>query len=244
MHMCPAPDGNGMVAGTSDGTLLVVDDSGVREVVSGLPFVTSRRTRSVRRKDQVQTDQGCNPDQLGSVPPTIAENIECKRDNDSIETISIHMRLLLLVVLSLFFASAVFAQDAKLIAEGKKEGKVVIYGSMEQDIFEGVQQAFEKKTGITVEYWRASGAAVLERVITERRAGKAMFDVVLNNAGPMEIMLADGAFVNYQSPLAKNFPPEFVHPQLGPSYRTASSASSTTRASSPPTKRPKPSKIS
>ena len=60
---------------------------------------------------------------------------------------------------------------------------------------------------------------MLERVITERRSGKAVFDVVINNAGPMEIMLADGAFVNYQSPLAKNFPPEFVHPQLGPSYR-------------------------
>ena len=41
MHMCATPDGNGMVAGTSDGTLLVIDDSGAREVVSGLPFVTS-----------------------------------------------------------------------------------------------------------------------------------------------------------------------------------------------------------
>ncbi|HWH78513.1 MAG TPA: hypothetical protein VNT76_14120, partial [Candidatus Binatus sp.] len=41
MHLCPTPDGNGMVAGTSDGTLLVVDDSGAREVASGLPFVTS-----------------------------------------------------------------------------------------------------------------------------------------------------------------------------------------------------------
>ena len=91
---------------------------------------------------------------------------------------------------------------------------------MEQDIFEGVRQSFQKKTGVAVEYWRASGAAVLERVITERRASKATFDVVLNNAGPMEIMLADGAFANYRSPLAKNFPPEFVHPQLGPSYRT------------------------
>jgi photosystem II stability/assembly factor-like uncharacterized protein len=41
MHMCLAPDSNGMVAGTSDGSLLLIDDSGVREVVSGLPFVTS-----------------------------------------------------------------------------------------------------------------------------------------------------------------------------------------------------------
>ena len=126
----------------------------------------------------------------------------------------------LLLLCSLIFAPYAVAQDAKLIAEAKKEGKLVIYGSMEQDIFEGVRQSFEKKSGITVAYWRASGAAVLERVITERKAGKAAFDVVLNNAGPMEIMLADGAFVNYQSPLAKNFPPDFVHPQLGPSYRT------------------------
>jgi hypothetical protein len=41
MHMCAAPDGNGMVAGTSHGSLLLIDDSGVREVISGLPFVTA-----------------------------------------------------------------------------------------------------------------------------------------------------------------------------------------------------------
>ena len=41
MHMCPAPDGRGMIAGTSDGCLLRIDDAGVRELVSGLPFVTS-----------------------------------------------------------------------------------------------------------------------------------------------------------------------------------------------------------
>lgn len=126
----------------------------------------------------------------------------------------------LLILLSLIFVETSFCQDARLVAEGKKEGKVVVYGSMEQDIFEGVRQTFEKKFAIPVEYWRASGAAVLERVITERRANKTVFDVVLNNAGPMEIMLADGAFVNYQSPMAKNFPAEVVHPQLGPSYRT------------------------
>jgi photosystem II stability/assembly factor-like uncharacterized protein len=41
MHMCPLPDGKGMIAGTSDGTLLVADESGAREIVTGLPFVTS-----------------------------------------------------------------------------------------------------------------------------------------------------------------------------------------------------------
>lgn len=127
----------------------------------------------------------------------------------------------LLLVFSLVFAQSAAAQDAKLIADGKKEGKVVIYGSMEQDIFEGVRQSFEKKTGISVEYWRASGAAVLERALSEYRAGKPAYDIVLNNAGPMEILLKEGVLAKYDSPLAKNFPKEELHPQLGPSYRTS-----------------------
>ncbi len=122
---------------------------------------------------------------------------------------------------TLAFIPAAFAQDAKLVAEGKKEGKVVIYGSMETDIFESIQKAFEKKTGITVDYWRAAGATVLERASTERKANKVAYDLVLNNAGPMEILLAENALAKYDSPLAKNFPAEFVHPQLGPSYRTS-----------------------
>jgi ABC-type Fe3+ transport system substrate-binding protein len=111
------------------------------------------------------------------------------------------------------------AQDGKLIAEGKKEGKVVVYGSMESDIFDGIQKSFEKNTGITIEYWRASGASVLERVLSERKAGRPLYDVVINNAGPMEIMLKDGIFANYISPVSKNYAKEFFHPQLGPSYR-------------------------
>ncbi|MBM4298425.1 MAG: extracellular solute-binding protein [Deltaproteobacteria bacterium] len=122
---------------------------------------------------------------------------------------------LFLVLLS----SSLLAQDAKLIAEGKKEGKVVVYGSMESDIFDGIQKTFEKKTGITVDYWRAAGATVLDRAVSEKRSNKVAYDLVLNNAGPMEILLTEGALAKYDSPLAKNFPAEFQHPQLGPSYR-------------------------
>ena len=77
--------------------------------------------------------------------------------------------VLFLVLLSTTIAAA---QDAKLVAEGKKDGKVVIYGSMETDIFDGIQQGFEKKTNIKVDYWRAAGATVLERASSEVRANK------------------------------------------------------------------------
>jgi hypothetical protein len=41
MHMCATPDGHGVIAGTSDGTLLAIDDLGARAIVNGLPCITS-----------------------------------------------------------------------------------------------------------------------------------------------------------------------------------------------------------
>lgn len=41
MTMCANPDGPGVLAGTSDGELLCVDESGFRAIASGLPCITS-----------------------------------------------------------------------------------------------------------------------------------------------------------------------------------------------------------
>jgi len=41
MHMCAVPDGHGVIAGTSDGTLLAIDDLAARVIVNGLPCITS-----------------------------------------------------------------------------------------------------------------------------------------------------------------------------------------------------------
>ena len=41
MHMCATPDREGVMAATSDGTLLAVDDSGARTVATGLPCITA-----------------------------------------------------------------------------------------------------------------------------------------------------------------------------------------------------------
>jgi photosystem II stability/assembly factor-like uncharacterized protein len=39
MSMCSHPDGNGIVAGLSDGTLYAIDDAGARIVASGMPGI-------------------------------------------------------------------------------------------------------------------------------------------------------------------------------------------------------------
>ena len=128
--------------------------------------------------------------------------------------------LLSSLTLVLFLALAAFAQDAKLVELAKKEGgKVVIYGSLENDTVDAVSKALKKKTGLEVEFWRGSATKVMDRVVSEYRAGKPLSDVVLTNGAPMQIMQKEGVFAKYDSPSAKGFPKEVIDPNLGPRYR-------------------------
>lgn len=116
-------------------------------------------------------------------------------------------------------AAPLFGQSASLIAAGKKEGKAVVYGSLESDTAETAFNAFKKKTGIEVDYWRASATKVMDRALSEYRAGKPLFDIILTNDNPMQIMFKEGLFAKYDSPSAKDFPQDAIDPNLGPRYR-------------------------
>ena len=127
---------------------------------------------------------------------------------------------LLLSAIPFFFLTAkASGQDAKLIEAAKKEGKVVAYGSLESDTVEAIRKAFQKKTGIEMEYWRASATKVMDRAMTEYRAGRPLFDVILTNDNPLQIMFKEGIFAKYDSPSAKDFPKDAIDPNLGPRYR-------------------------
>ncbi|HEY1270210.1 MAG TPA: extracellular solute-binding protein [Candidatus Binatia bacterium] len=118
--------------------------------------------------------------------------------------------------------AAVFAAgtaSAQVSAAAKKEGKAVVYGSLESDTMEAVSKAFTKKTGIEVDYWRASATKVMDRAQSEYRAGKPMFDAIATNDNPLQIMQKEGIFAKYDSPSAKAFPKDAIDPNLGPRYR-------------------------
>src|SRR4051812_38531413 len=96
----------------------------------------------------------------------------------------------IVATVALLVSTTAFAQDAKLVEAAKKDGgKAVVYGSLDSDTGDAIGNAFFKKTGIKMEYWRASSTKVLERAVTESRAGKPLFDVLINNATPMQILL-------------------------------------------------------
>jgi len=127
--------------------------------------------------------------------------------------------LFALVAAMMTSAAPAYSQSANLIAAGKKEGKAVVYGSLESDTAETAFGAFKKKTGIEVDYWRASATKVMDRALSEYRAGKPLFDIILTNDNPMQIMFKEGLFAKYDSPSAKDFTKESIDPNLGPRYR-------------------------
>ena len=116
-------------------------------------------------------------------------------------------------------AAPSFAQDAKQIEAAKKDGKLVVYGTMQSDIFELLQKAFHKKTGIAVDYWRTSATKVMERALSEARAGKALFDLIMSTEDTMRIMLKEGILAKYDSPMNRDFPKDAIDPDLGPRAR-------------------------
>lgn len=112
------------------------------------------------------------------------------------------------------------AQDTKLIEAAKKEGgKVVIYGSLESSVVDAVIAAFRKRTGLNAEYWRASAMSVMNRSMSEFRAGSPLYDVVLNNSDPLLIMANEAMIAKYDSPTAKKYPKDQIDARLGPISR-------------------------
>ncbi|HEX2229729.1 MAG TPA: extracellular solute-binding protein [Candidatus Binatia bacterium] len=129
-------------------------------------------------------------------------------------------RLLVSVCLFVSISSRVAAQDTKLLEAARKEGgKVVAYGSLENTAMDPIVQAFERKTGLRVEYFRASATKAMERALAEHRAGKPAFDVMVNNSGAIAIMKKEGLFSRYISPSANAFPKDEIDPEVGPAYR-------------------------
>jgi iron(III) transport system substrate-binding protein len=117
--------------------------------------------------------------------------------------------LLAVVVLgAMTFAKDIFAQAGNPDA-AKKEAKVVVYGSVPPQSMEGLHQAFKKKYGVEVEYWRGSSTQVSERALTEWRAGKPAFDIAEGNRGVQLIMKDEGLFQKFIPPASQKFPDRF-----------------------------------
>jgi len=114
----------------------------------------------------------------------------------------------LLVFAFTYSPKDVLAQAVNLDA-AKKEGKVVVYGTVVPQVMDVINKGFEKRYGIRVEYWRASSTQVLDRTLNEWRAGRPGFDVVEAARVVQVFMRKEGLFTKYFAPSAEKFPEQF-----------------------------------
>ena len=109
-----------------------------------------------------------------------------------------------------FVALAAGAQDAALVERAKKEGVVSLYTSMQLVDSGPLTQAFEKKYGIKVNLWRASGEKVAQRAITEARGNRFEVDVLETDGAQMEILHREGQLAPFSGASLKDIPPAIV----------------------------------
>jgi iron(III) transport system substrate-binding protein len=97
-------------------------------------------------------------------------------------------------------------RDQRLIAKAREEGTLTFYTSMATTESGPLAQAFERKYGIKVQLWRALSENVLQRAITEARAGRRSMDVVETNAPEIEVLAREQIVAQFDSPHLADLP--------------------------------------
>ena len=98
------------------------------------------------------------------------------------------------------------ALSASLGAAAAQEKTVVLYTSLAPTESGPLGQAFEKKTGIKVEIWRALSEKVVQRALTEARAKRYAVDVIETNGPEMEMLAREQLFAEVKSPYLGDLP--------------------------------------
>lgn len=101
-------------------------------------------------------------------------------------------------------------RQEKLIEAAKKEGELNLYTSSVLPDTQKIAAAFEEKYGIKVNIWRAGSEDVLQRIISEAKAGKHTFDTVDTNATELEAIRREGIFQKVESPFHADLIPSAV----------------------------------
>jgi ABC-type Fe3+ transport system substrate-binding protein len=101
------------------------------------------------------------------------------------------------------------ADREKLLAEGaKKEGEVMVYTSLVPEDLTALAAAFEKKYGVKLKTWRANSEKVLQRAVTEARAGRHDADIVETNGPQLESLYREKGLQPLYSPHLKDLMPQ------------------------------------
>jgi len=93
------------------------------------------------------------------------------------------------------------AADDKMLELAKKEARVSFYTTMGADEAKMLADAFQSKySSMRVEITRLGSEKLLQRIITESRAGSHLFDAVTNSGMEIYLLTKMGLLTRYTSP--------------------------------------------
>ena len=134
----------------------------------------------------------------------------------------------ILMVFCICFSATVLAQTGKSVAalalyEGpdreqqllqgaRQEGALTVYTSLTVEDITELTAAFDKKYGIKLKFWRAGSEKVVQRIVTEARAGRFDFDVVETNGPELESLRREQLLLKVYSPNAADLIPQAILP--------------------------------
>ena len=100
------------------------------------------------------------------------------------------------------------ARTRVLVEGARREGEVMVYHSTQTEDLKPVFDAFTAKYGVKVKNWRSSSENVVQRVISEPRAGRREVDFIENTAPEMEALRRERMLVRMESPAFADLRPD------------------------------------
>jgi iron(III) transport system substrate-binding protein len=101
-------------------------------------------------------------------------------------------------------------REKRLIEQARKEGTVSLYTSLAPTESQPMAQAFEKKYGVKVDLWRSQSERVVQRVLSEAKAGRHTVDVIATNGPEMESLAREKVLTTWFTPHAADLPPASI----------------------------------
>ena len=91
--------------------------------------------------------------------------------------------------------------DPQLVERARREGPITLYASMAEKDLRLLVESFTALYGVEVSVWRSGKNKVLQRALTEGRAGRRVVDVVHNPSPEMEALYREGGLQPVRSPV-------------------------------------------
>ena len=98
-------------------------------------------------------------------------------------------------------------RDKRVLEGARKEGKAVVYTSLNLKDSVPIIEVFHKKYGVKVELWRSSSERVVQRALAEARAGRFAVDAFELNGPELEALYREGLLEEFHSPQFANLLP-------------------------------------